>query len=83
MFTSRTFWSGLIERAVSTFAQALLGASVVGASIVDIDWKAALGIAATAALASVLKAFAAPAETDRAVVTGVPAEAPYTPRHGG
>jgi hypothetical protein len=56
---------------------------VVGASIVDIDWKAALGIAATATLASVLKAFAAPAETDRAVVTGVPSEAPYTPRHGG
>ncbi len=77
-YASKSFWSGLIERAVSTFAQALLGALVVGASIVDIDWKAALGIAATATLASVLKAFAAPAETDRAVAT---AEPQHTPTH--
>jgi hypothetical protein len=83
MYTSKSFWSGLLERAISTFAQSLLGALVVGSSVVDIDWKTALGIAGTAALAAVLKAFAAPAETDRAVPTDTPSTPGYTPRHAG
>ena len=83
MYTSKSFWSGLVERAVSTFAQALLGVLVVGPSITDIDRKAALGIATTAALASVLKSFAAPAETDRAIPTATPSTPGYTPRHAG
>jgi len=83
MYTSKSFWSGLLERAISTFAQSLLGALVVGSSVVDIDWKTALGIAGTATLAAVLKAFAAPAETDRAIITDTPSTPGYTPRHAG
>lgn len=83
MYASKSFWSGLLERSVATFAQALLGALVVGSSVVDIDWKTALGIAGTATLAAILKAFAAPAETDRAIPTDTPATPGYTPRHAG
>lgn len=83
MYASKSFWSGLLERSISTFAQSLLGALVVGSSVVDIDWKTALGIAGTATLASVLKAFAAPAETDRAIPTDTPSTPGYTPRHAG
>lgn len=81
MYTSKSFWSGLVERAVSTFAQALLGALVIGSSIADLDWKSVLGVAATATLASVLKSFATPAETDRAIPTDTPSTPGYTPRH--
>lgn len=83
MYASKSFWSGLLERSISTFAQSLLGALVVGSSIVDIDWKTALGIAGTATLAAVLKAFATPAETDRAIPTDTPSTPGYTPRHAG
>lgn len=83
MYTSKSFWSGLVERAVSTFAQALLGVLVIGSSGADLDRKSVLGIAATAALASVLKSFAAPAETDRAIPTDTPSTPGYTPRHAG
>ena len=83
MYTSKSFWSGLLERSISTFAQSLLGVLVVGSSVVDIDWKTALGIAGTATLAAVLKAFATPAETDRAVPTDTPSTPGYTPRHAG
>ena len=83
MYASKSFWSGLLERSVATFAQSLLGALVVGSSVVDIDWKTALGIAGTATLAAVLKAFATPAETDRSVPTDTPSTPGYTPRHAG
>lgn len=83
MYTSKSFWSGLVERAVSTFAQALLGALVIGSSIADLDWKSVLGVAATATLASVLKSFATPAETDRAIPTDTPSTPGYAPRHAG
>lgn len=83
MYASKSFWAGLIERSVATFAQSLLGAVVVGTSIVDLDLKAAVGVAATATLAAVLKAFATPAETDRAIPTDTPSTPGYTPRHAG
>jgi hypothetical protein len=83
MYTSKSFWSGLLERAISTFAQSFVGAVVVGTSIVDLDLKAAAGVAATATLAAVLKAFATPAETDRAISTDTPSTPGYTPRHAG
>lgn len=83
MYTSKSFWTGLLERSISTFAQSLLGAIVIGSSVVDLDWKSSLGIAATATLASVLKSFAAPAETDRAIPTDTPPTPGYTPRHAG
>lgn len=83
MYASKSFWYGLLERSISTFAQSLLGALVVGSSVVDIDWRTALGIAGTATIAAVLKAFATPAETDRAVPTDTPSTPGYTPRHAG
>lgn len=83
MYTSKSFWSGLVERAVSTFVQVLLGARVIGGGGADLDWKSVLGVAATATLASVLKSFAVPAETDRAIPTGTPSTPGYTPRHAG
>ena len=78
-YASATFWEGLAERAISTFAQALAGALAVGTSLFDVNAKAAFGIAGMAALMSVLKSFSLPEETDRAVAS---AEADaYTPRH--
>lgn len=78
-YASATFWEGLAERAISTFAQSLVGAFGVGTSIFGLDWKGALGIAGAATLVSVLKSFSQPEETDRAVATAE-TEA-YTPRH--
>lgn len=78
-YASATFWEGLAERAISTFAQSLVGAFGVGTSLFGLDWKGALGIAGAAALASILKSFSLPEETDRAVATA--AEDAYTPRH--
>ena len=78
-YASATFWEGLAERAISTFAQSLVGAFGVGTSIFGLDWKGALGIAGPATLVSILKSFSLPEETDRAVAS---AEADaYTPRH--
>lgn len=78
-YASATFWEGLAERAISTFAQSLVGAFGVGTSIFGLDWKGALGIAGAATLVSILKSFSLPEETDRAVAS---AEADaYTPRH--
>lgn len=60
MFTSIPFWNATIERAIRTFAQtlaALIGAGAI--NVIDIDWPANLGIAATAALLSVLTSIAA------------------------
>ena len=59
MFTG-AFWQAAGERAIRTFAQAL--AALIGAnavSIIDIDWAASVGVAATAALLSVLTSLAA------------------------
>ena len=80
VYASPSFWSGLGDRAVKTFAQSLLAAVAfgVGSSLFGLDWKGALGIAATAVIASVLTSFADPKEADKAVAT---AEAEYTPRH--
>ena len=44
-YASATFWEGLAERGISTFAQSLVGAFAVGSSLFDLDWKGALGIA--------------------------------------
>lgn len=78
-YASATFWEGLAERGISTFAQSLVGAFGVGTSLFGLNWKGALGIAGAAALASILKSFSLPEETDRAVATA--AEDAYTPRH--
>ncbi|WP_280366175.1 holin [Nocardia wallacei] len=48
------FWKSTAERAVKTFAQALLALITIGATLTEIDWTAALSVSATAALVSVL-----------------------------
>nr|DAI30725.1 MAG TPA: holin [Caudoviricetes sp.] len=78
VYASPSFWSGLGDRAIKTFSQSLLAAVTVGVGVLDLDWKGALGIAATAVIASVLTSFADPKEADKAVATAVPE---YTPRH--
>lgn len=55
-----SFWRATSERALRTFAQtlaALIGAGAV--NIIEIDWPASIGIAATAALLSVLTSIGA------------------------
>ena len=78
-YASATFWEGLAERAISTFAQSLVGAFGVGSSLFGLDWKGALGIAGAATLVSILKSFSLPEETDRAIATAETDA--YTPRH--
>jgi hypothetical protein len=64
---TKTFWlgeSGVLVRAVRTFAQTLI--SVIGisaASIFTVDWKTALGTAALASLLSVLMSLDRSSET--------------------
>ena len=77
MFT-KTFFKGAGERAIKTFAQALLGLLTVGVAITAIDWPEALAIAATSALASVLTSIADPSRADTAIATGT---TPATGKH--
>lgn len=54
------FWTGVLDRAVKSFAQQLLllwGADQ-GLDVLSIDWKSALGLAVGAALLSVLTSLA-------------------------
>ncbi|KAB1647460.1 holin [Pseudoclavibacter sp. CFCC 14310] len=49
------FWKGLGERAIKTFAQALVAVIGTGAlGILDVDWLSALSVAGLATLVSVL-----------------------------
>lgn len=78
IYARASFWSGVRDRAIKTFAQVLVGSLGVGVGIFDVDWKGALGITASAVLISVLTSIADAKETDRAIATA-PVE--YTPRH--
>lgn len=80
IYARASFWSGVCDRAIKTFAQVLVGSLTVGVGIFDIDWKGALGITASAVLISVLTSIADAKETDKAIATA-PVE--YTPRHAG
>jgi hypothetical protein len=52
---SKSFWRQTAERAVKSFAQALLVAITAGAgNLLDVGWKQALSVAALTTLASVL-----------------------------
>ncbi|MEU8264493.1 holin [Micromonospora sp. NPDC048999] len=54
MFTSK-FWKAAVERAVKSGAQALLGLwALDGFNVVDADFRLAAGVAAGAAVLSVL-----------------------------
>ena len=56
---TRAFWASAGERAVKTFAQALVPILAAdGASLLSIDWPTSLGLAATAAVLSVLTSIA-------------------------
>lgn len=62
---SKAFWQDLGERAVKTFAQALLGVFVAGVTILSVDWVDALAISATATLVSVLTSIASAGVKDK------------------
>lgn len=55
---SKEFWVDAAERAVKTFAQALVALLAVGTPIFEVQWGEALGIAATSAVISVLTSVA-------------------------
>lgn len=54
----KKFWRAAIIRAVRTFAQALIAVIPVGVAIGQVGWADALGIAATAAVLSILTSLA-------------------------
>ena len=68
VYASKNFWLGVTERAVKTFAQALLAGLVVGQTLAATDWAALVSVAAVAALASVLTSLADPQATDVATI---------------
>lgn len=77
------------ERALKTFAQALLALIVVGTAINEIDWVTALATAATAAVVSLLTSITAATGPSVPSEGSSPVEAArealltsgYTPRH--
>lgn len=62
---SKTFWTDVAERAIKTFAQALLSVFVAGVTIMSVSWVDALAVGATAALVSVLTSIASAGSGDR------------------
>lgn len=63
IYKSKTFWYGVAERAIKTFAQALLAVMTVGTAVWNLNWGEGLGVAATAALISILTSIADPNRT--------------------
>lgn len=76
MLTEKLYWVSVGERAVKTFAQALVAVFAAGVTVLDVDWGQALAVAGTAALLSVLTSIASiklgkfdgPSLADEAVV---------------
>ena len=68
VYATKNFWLGVTERAVKTFAQALLAGLVVGQTLAATDWATLVSVAAVAALASVLTSLADPQAADVAAV---------------
>lgn len=54
MIWSLAFWKGAAERAIKTAAQVLAAVFVVGVPILDVDIAGAVGLVATAVVASLL-----------------------------
>lgn len=59
MFTS-TFWASTLERLLKTFCQSLLAILTVGPAfnVLNVSWSNALGVAAGAAILSLLTSLA-------------------------
>ena len=85
IYATSAFWQGAGERAVKTFAQALLGVLMGGATgllmggatwLLDVDWVAALSVAALATVVSLLTSLATPDFT-----SGAPADDGYQGKH--
>ncbi|WP_176227982.1 holin [Escherichia coli] len=77
IYTTPEFWRGASERAIKTFAQALLGVLTGGATgVLDVDWVAALSVAALATVVSLLTSLATPDFT-----AGAPADDGYQGKH--
>ena len=79
MLSEKLFWIAAGERAVKTFAQALVAVFAAGVTILDVDWQQTVAIAATAAVVSLLTSIASvrvgpfegPSLVDEAVVEPV------------
>jgi holin len=80
MYTKKTFWAGLGERAVKTAAQTLAASLTLGTVLWGVDWAQAIGVTATATLLSVLTSLADPRAADTAVATGTGTEGTGTGR---
>ena len=64
-YTRWSFWGAALDRAIRTFAQALVAfitADVVG--ILDVDWVAGFGVAGLAAALSILTSIGTPETVD-------------------
>ena len=77
IYATSAFWQGAAERAIKTFAQALLGVIMGGASgLLDVDWVAALSVAGLATVGAVLTSLASPDFT-----AGAPTDDDYQGKH--
>lgn len=84
MLWSASFWKATAERAIKTLAQSLIAILAVGqTTVLSVDWRQALAVAATATLLSVLSSIASagigntgPSLANEAVVPPVTDHAP-------
>lgn len=79
---NKQFWLDLVERAIKTFAQALLATLTVGVPIWDLSWIEGLGIAATATVISILTSLASGGTNGTASAIGIPPTG-HQPPHPG
>lgn len=77
---TKQFWLDTTERALKTFAQALIGVVAVGTPIFHVDWISGLGIAATATVVSVLTSLASGTVGDTTSAAALPNKAPTVQR---
>ncbi|QNQ90707.1 holin [Corynebacterium poyangense] len=80
MFTKQ-FGIDLAERAIKTFAQALIATIAVGTPIFAIDWQSGIGVAATAAVLSILTSIGSAGIGDRDTAAMLPTGENTAGRH--